>query len=91
MLNSHYIQLLKSDSPLPPPKSKVIVRQYLDNSLHILWNNNELKYEIFNKKPKPKQRLPIPRKPSPNHPWRKLNQGLSGKHYKSSIKLELVT
>jgi hypothetical protein len=54
MLNSQYIQLLKSDAPLPPPKSKVIVRHYLDNSLHILWNDNKLKYEIFNNKLKPK-------------------------------------
>lgn len=91
MLNSLYIQLLKSDSPLPPPKSKVIVRHYLDNSLHILWNNNELKYEIFNNKPKPKKRMQTPHKPSLNHPWRKLKRGLSNKHYKSSIKLELVT
>lgn len=91
MLNSQYIQLLKSDSPLPPPKSKVIVRLYLDNTLHIFWNNNELKYEIFNNKPKPKQRVQVTRKPSPNHPWRKLNRGLSGKQYKSSLKLELVT
>ena len=91
MLNSQFIQLLKSDSPLPPPKSKVIVRQYLDNSLHILWNGNELKYEIFNNKPKLKQRVHVPPKPSTKHPWRKLNRGLSGKHYNSSIKLELVT
>jgi len=91
MLNSQYIQLLKSDAPLPPPKSKVIVRHYLDNSLHILWNNNKLKYEIFNNKPKPKKRVQNPRKPSPNHPWRKLKRGLSAKHFKSSIKLELVT
>jgi hypothetical protein len=52
MRNSQYIQLYKSDAPFPPPKSKIIVRRYLDNSLHILWNNNELKYEIFNNKPK---------------------------------------
>jgi transposase len=91
MINSQFIQLLKSDSPLPPPKSKVIVRQYLDNSLHILWNNNELKYEIFNNKPKPKQQVQRIRKPSNKHPWRKLNQGLSGKQHNSSIKLEPVT
>jgi transposase len=91
MLNSQYIQLHKLDAPLPPPKSKVIVRRYLDNSLHVLWNNNELKHEIFNNKPKPKQRVQLPRKPSPNHPWRKLHQGLSGKQYNEATKLELLT
>jgi len=91
MINSQYIQLHKSDAPLPPPKSKVIVRRYLDNSLHILWNNNELKYEIFNNKPKQKHRVQLPRKAPPNHPWRKLNRGLSRNHYNASIKLEPVT
>lgn len=76
---------------LTPPKSKVIVRLYLDNSLHILWNNNKLKYQIFNNKPKPKKLAQTSRKPSPNHPWRKLNPEFSGKHFKSSVKLELVT
>ena len=91
MLKSQHIQLLKSDSPLPPPKSKVIVRQYLDNSLHILWNKNELKFEIFNNKPKPKQRVQLPRKPSTNHPWRILNSVTFNKKLKSSKILELET
>jgi hypothetical protein len=36
MLNSQFIQLTKGETPLPPPRSKVIVKRYLDSSLHIL-------------------------------------------------------
>jgi transposase len=68
-VQAHFIQLLKSIAPLPPPRSKVIVRHWLDGSLHIFWNEHELAYQRLSKKPSPK----IPRSPhvpSPNHPWR---------------------
>lgn len=68
MLNSQFIQLTKGETPLPPPRSKVIVKRYLDGSLHILWNNNELNFTILNHKPITKRKLPM--KPKPNHPWR---------------------
>lgn len=67
-LNSRYIQLLKGDTPLPPPRSKVTVKQYLDHCLHILWNYNKLTFEILKHKPPPKKKTPV--KPKPNHPWR---------------------
>jgi hypothetical protein len=35
-LHAHSIQLLRSEAPLPPPRAKVILRQWLDGSLHIL-------------------------------------------------------
>jgi hypothetical protein len=73
------------------PKNDFLRDNYLDNSLHIHWNNNELKHEIFNNKPKPKQPVQLPSKPSPKHPWRKLNRGLSSKHYNAVTKLELLT
>jgi len=67
-LNAHCIQLLKSDAPLPPPRSKVIVRQWLDGSLHIFWNEHELAFKQLKLRPKPPPTPPHP--PAPDHPWR---------------------
>lgn len=68
-LNAQFIQLLKSDAPLPPPRSKVSVRQHLDGSLHIFWNEHELTYKHLPHRP---QRVrPVPRPPAANHPWRR--------------------
>ena len=67
-LNAQFIQLLKSDAPLPPPRSKVIVRQRLDGSLHIFWNEHELAFKQLTHKPKPVSVSPRP--PAPDHPWR---------------------
>lgn len=67
-LNAQFIQLLKSDAPLPPPRSKVIVRQWLDGSLHIFWNEHELAFQLLTHKPTPVARSP--RRPAPEHPWR---------------------
>lgn len=68
-LNAHFIQLLTSDVPLPPPRSKVCVRQWLDGSLHIFWNDNDLKFVKLKKKPEHKKHTNKP--PAANHPWRK--------------------
>jgi len=76
-LSAQFIQLLKSDAPLPPPRAKVIVRQHLDGSLHIFWNEHELAFTLLTKRPKP---VPMPpRPPAPDHPWRsKLVGGIRG-------------
>ena len=68
-LNAQFIQLLQSEAPLPPPRSKVIVRQHLDGSLHIFWNDHELAFKLLKAKPTSKPRE-IP-SPSMSHPWRK--------------------
>jgi transposase len=67
-LNAQFIQLLKSDAPLPPPRYKVIVRQHLDGSLHIFWNEHEVAFELLKHRPKPVPTLHRP--PAPDHPWR---------------------
>lgn len=72
-LNAHFIQLLKSDAPLPPPRAKVIVRQWLDGSLHIFWNEHELAFKQLTHKPKPVSASP--RRPAPEHPWRSKHVG----------------
>lgn len=67
-LNAHFIQLLNSDAPLPPPRAKVIVRQWLDGSLHIFWNEHQLAFKELNHKPRPHPTVHRP--PPQNHPWR---------------------
>lgn len=67
-LDGHYVQLLTGKGPLPPPKHVVLVRRFLDNSLHISWKDHELRYECIHTKPRQ-----LPRKapnPPPSHPWR---------------------
>lgn len=67
-LNAKYIQLLRSTAPLPPPKCNVIVRQWLDGSLHIFYNDQELNFKPLDEKPK----RPHPRpRPAEDHPWRR--------------------
>jgi transposase InsO family protein len=67
-LKNTFIQLLRSNDPLPPPRTQITVRRWLDDSLHILWNDHELRYEILSNRPLcPKRQLP---NPPPDHPWR---------------------
>jgi hypothetical protein len=67
-LTDQPIQLFPSATPLPPPRTHVTVRRWLDGSLHIFWKENELKFSILDKEPKPKQRTIRP--PAQDHPWR---------------------
>ena len=67
-LNNTFIQLLRSNDPLPPPRTQVTVRHWLDDSLHIFWNDHELRYEILSNRP-PSTKRPIPNPPI-DHPWR---------------------
>jgi DNA invertase Pin-like site-specific DNA recombinase len=72
-LNGQYIQLEKSEVTLPLPKTYVTLRKYLDGSFHIFYEEEELKYTILPKKPKRKNKPN--RKPSSEHPWRKIKIG----------------
>ena len=67
-LEARYIQLLPSNAPLPPPRQKVTVRRWLDDSLHISWHNHELQFRHLTAKPAPKPRTYLPAPHS--HPWR---------------------
>jgi len=71
-LNNTFIQLLRSNDPLPPPRTQVTVRRWLDDSLHIFWNHHELRYEIFSDKPLHTRKLYTP---PPDHPWRRKQLG----------------
>jgi transposase len=68
MLAGQFIQLLPSPVPLPPPRQVVTVRRWLDGSLHIAWNGQELNYSIFKQRPKPRPHTP--NIPDLDHPWR---------------------
>jgi transposase len=68
-LHSQFIQLLRSEVPLPPPRSTVLLRQWLDGSLHIFWNEHELAFQVLAVRP-PTQMKPA-FCPATNHPWRK--------------------
>ena len=66
--NAQYLQLQRSDAPLPPPRANVVVRRWLDDSLHIFWNNDELAYTQLKVKPKPFPRVTC--HPPSSHPWK---------------------
>jgi len=67
-LNATYIQILKGPYVLPRPKQHVIVRRYLDDSLHIFHGNQELRFTML--PGKPASRKPPRVIPSNTHPWR---------------------
>lgn len=70
-----YIQLLTGKSPLPRPKQNVTVSKWLNGTMHINYNDQELNYNILKSKPKKKgyKKDPVPR----DHPWRRMNQKIS--------------
>ena len=72
-LSGNYIQLEKSEVPLPIPKQYVTVRKYLDGSLHIFTGDEQLKFRKLSTKPKGK--IKVIRKAPLDHPWRKIKFG----------------
>jgi len=71
-----YIQLLKGKSPLPRPKQDVTVCKWLDETLHIYFNNQQIKFSYVNGKPEKKGYKIV--SPSKDHPWRKMNNKMPG-------------
>lgn len=67
-LDNQYIQLRCSETPVPPPKQYVQVRRWLDDTLHIFWNEQELLFTVLMRKPKALKTTV--HKPPPNHPWK---------------------
>jgi hypothetical protein len=72
-LEGTYVQLKRSETPLPPPRQYVTVRRWLDGSLHIFWKEHELDFSIL--KAKPRSKPPRHAPPSPDHPWRHIRLG----------------
>lgn len=61
-----YLQLLTGKAPLPRPKQTAIIRRYLDDSLHIFFNNQELAFCLFQEKDKSKACVKTQSKPVKN-------------------------
>ena len=68
-LGGQFIQLERGETPLPPPRTHVTVRTWLDGSLHISWKENELAYTRLEEKPKGPGRQPTI--PAADHPFRR--------------------
>ena len=71
-LNGKLIQLQISENPLPRPKEYITIRKYLDDTLHIFYNEKELQYKPLNEKPK---RTRVVTKPKKDHPWKRVKIG----------------
>jgi hypothetical protein len=72
-INAQFVQLLPSQAPLPLPRHHVTVRRWLDDSLHILWNEHELAFRPV--PARPPRRPPVYLPPADTHPWRKTTIG----------------
>ena len=75
-LGGGYVQLLKGEAPLPKPRQDVFLSYWLDDSLHIYYNEQELSYKVL--KDKPRKKVIRINKPGKNHPWRIMNSILPG-------------
>lgn len=78
---NRFFQIHKANQHLPKPKHRVLVRTWLDGSIHLLYHDHKLNYELLAEPPvkpaKPaaakrnaNQSTPK-RKPRHDHPWRK--------------------
>jgi transposase len=72
-LNARYIQIKPGPAPIPPPRTKIFVRTFLDGSLHLYWNEHELNYKKLSARPRNAKRAPVP---AATHPWKAHNQSL---------------
>ena len=72
-LSGQLIELQISENPLPRPKQYVTIRKYLDDTLHIFYDEKQLQYQLINKNPKKRTRVIT--KPKKDHPWRKIKIG----------------
>ena len=72
-LKASYIQLERSEAILPIPGQYVIVRRYLDGSLHIFNGEEELEFTELKSKPGKSKLRYYP--PKENHPWKRYTFG----------------
>jgi len=75
-LSGGYIQLLKSESLLPRPRQDVILHKQLSEQMYIYFNGQKIKYEVLSGKRK-KQLYEI-KKLRNDHPWRRINNKMTG-------------
>jgi transposase len=85
-LDAQTYQILASNTERPIPRQRVVVRRWLDESLHVFWRECELAVELCPADPRPN--LPRPVMVTDDHPWRR--KAPIGKAKTRSIK-ELCT
>ena len=74
-------QVVKDNKVLPRARTKVVVQEWLDGTIHIVYRGEELRYKEIAKKPVRQKRrvnVAVPRKiyrPPADHPWRKWSYG----------------
>jgi transposase len=84
-LNARFLQIEKSDAPMPPPRSHVVVQEWFNGTTHLYWNDNELAFTFCKSRPKlRKSRKP----PAADHPWRKKHFNYSGQDKISVPKIQ---
>lgn len=73
------LQILASNRPRPKPRERLVVRRWLDGSLHLYYHDAPLAFEELPVRPRPPAPPPKPPappkarapKPAPDHPWRR--------------------
>lgn len=76
--NGMTLQVLKLNTPLPKPKTKITIRTWLDGSIHLIYRDRPLVFDVL-PEPPPKKPAPPPppkapkkpNKPPSDHPWRR--------------------
>lgn len=76
--NGQTLQVLKLNHPLPKPKTRITVRQWLDGTIRLFYREHLLVFERLPKPPPRQQYQPAPpkqprkpAKPRQDHPWRR--------------------
>jgi transposase InsO family protein len=74
-LGGGYIQLLKGPSPLPRPKQNVTVSKWLDETMHISYNEQWINFKLLESKPPKKgyRKHIVPK----GHPWKRMNHKIA--------------
>ena len=50
LFQNQFLKLLTAKAPLPKSQQTATIRRYLDHSLHVFYNDQELHFERFQKK-----------------------------------------
>jgi len=65
---SQFYQILPTNALRPVPRQRVIVRHWLDGSMHVFWKERELKISLCIDRPTRKPSRVV--QPADDHPWR---------------------
>jgi hypothetical protein len=66
------LQIFNGPTPMPAPRGHVIIRRWLDGTVHVFWRGYELRSGPFVDTPRRSRRVPVPRE---DHPWKQKRLG----------------